>query len=144
MNASTTPAPGALPIIVETVHERGRSLRIAGRAEDRAPSCGHCGPGTRMVRHGLFTRQVRDLPQDGRPTWLAVRVTRWRCARCGHTAMPALTGIPGRRRMTQRLMAWLVDAAATRCAAQLARETGLDEKTVREVLGTARRPAAGA
>lgn len=127
-------------MIVDAVRDVGRDRRIAARAEARAPHCERCGPSARMSRHGVLTRQLRDLPHDGRPTWLSVQVTRWRCAGCGQTATPAMAGVQSRRRMTQRLIDWLVRESASRPASQLAREAGIDEKTVRGVLGASRRP----
>ena len=128
-------------MIVDAVRDVGRERRIAARADMRAPHCERCGPAARMSRHGMLTRQLRDLPHDGRPTWLSVQVTRWRCAGCGQTATPAMTGVQSRRRMTQRLIDWLVQESASRPASQLAREAGIDEKTVRGVLSTARAQA---
>ena len=125
-------------VVIDAVRDVGRDRRIAARAEAGAPHCGRCGPAARMARHGLLTRQLRDLPQDGRPIWLSVQVLRWRCAGCGRTATPAVAGVQARRRMTQRLIDWLVRESAARPAAQLAREAGIDEKTVRGVLATAR------
>lgn len=125
-------------VIVDVVRDVDSSRRIAARAEAHAPRCGRCGPAAPMSRHGMLSRQLRDLPQDGRPTWLNVQVVRWRCAGCGRTATPAMAGVQARRRMTQRLIDWLVRESATRPAAQLAREAGVDEKTVRGVLATAR------
>ena len=125
-------------VVVDAVHDIGRDRRIAARAEAGAPHCERCGTTARMSRHGVLTRQLRDLPHDGRPTWLSVQLTRWRCAACGQTATPSMAGVQSRRRMTQRLIDWLVRESALRPAAQLAREAGIDEKTVRGVLSAAR------
>jgi transposase len=125
--------------VVEAVRDVGSYRRIAARSDARAPTCERCGPGARMSRHGCLTRQLRDIPQEGRPTWLSVQVLRWRCSTCGQTATPAMLGVGSRRRLTQRLIDWLVRESSQRPASQLAREAGVDEKTVRGVLGSSRR-----
>ena len=125
--------------VIEAVRDVGSYRRIAARAEAPAPACERCGAGSRMSRHGCLTRQLRDVPQDGRPTWLSVQVLRWRCGTCGQTVTPAMAGAASRRRLTQRLIDWLVQESSQRPASQLAREAGIDEKTVRGVLGSSRR-----
>lgn len=95
--------------------------------------CTRCGRSERMVRHGRLTRLLRDVPRDGRPTWLRLDVTRWRCGACGSTQTPVQDGLQTRRRLTQGLMDWLVQQAGQRPLSQLAREAGVDEKTVRRL-----------
>ncbi|MCW7539535.1 transposase family protein [Aquabacterium sp. A7-Y] len=107
--------------------------RLLGRSRPNAPCCSRCGSSARMMRHGQVTRMLRDVPRDGRPTWLRLDLTRWRCGGCGGTCTPAVEGLATRRRLTPGLMDWLARQAGQRPVAQLAREAGVDEKTVRRL-----------
>ncbi|AKJ31686.1 helix-turn-helix domain-containing protein [Caldimonas brevitalea] len=119
----------------------GFSLAAAwhrGAAQEAAlpPHCRRCGKAEHMRRHGRVSRVLRDLPENGRPAWRRVDVTRWRCGACGVTYTPTPQGTSARRRLTERLAQWLIEQAAWRPVSQLAQEAGVDEKTVRRLLGS--------
>ena len=52
---------------------------VASPAEATCPECGV--PST--ARHSSYLRHLKDLPVQGRPVKLMVRVTRWRCRNPG-------------------------------------------------------------
>jgi transposase-like protein len=87
---------------------------------------------------------VLDLPRDGRRVVLHVSRRRYRCLACRRTFLQPLPDVFPGRRLTRRLVDAVLEQAGTRSCAAIAREVGVDEKTVRDLLRTAAIPLAGA
>lgn len=106
---------------------------IEARPAQPVPACPHCGARD-AVGFGRREREVADVPLHGRPVRLAVHARRFRCGACARTFYESLPEIDDRRRMTTRLMRWIVSEARRRTGVEIAAHTGLAEGTVRGVL----------
>lgn len=77
MTTSTIPfvLPGFLCQNVKVV-EAGIEIEAEANQEDgRCPTCGFCSTSV----HSHYRRHIGDLPLNGQPVWLVVRVRRFRC-----------------------------------------------------------------
>lgn len=94
--------------------------------------CRHCGS-IKVVKWGGAELVFRDLPAQGKRVSLYVRTQRLRCEDCERTAFEPLPALADGRRMTRRLVAWIGVQSLKRVFAAIAEETGVDEKTVRNI-----------
>lgn len=95
--------------------------------------CPKCGSLGKPYKHGTKTTTYRDSPIRGKTTRILARVQRYRCRDCGETFLQPLGGVLDERRMTERCAAFIAKAALRHTFAHVAREVGVDEKTVRAV-----------
>jgi transposase len=110
----------------------GRSTIVVA-AEPTSPprACPVCGDALRQ--HGVRQVQIKDAPMRGRPVVIELRRPRFLCAR-GHAVGPDLPVLAEGRRMTRRLVRFIgVAALRKRAFADVATETGVDVRTVREI-----------
>jgi len=76
---------------------------------------------------------IRDMPIHAKRVAVYVDTRRWRCADCGKTFMEALPAINAKPEMTERLCRWIGQQSLKRAFASIADDTGLDEKTIRNI-----------
>ena len=95
-------------------------------------ACTKCG-GMSLYRHGTKTTTYADSPIRGFSAKLEATVRRYRCRDCGDTFLQPLGGVLDERRMTERCAEFIAKAALRHTFAHVAREVGVDEKTVRAV-----------
>lgn len=69
---------GLSALIVEDVVDGGEVVRVTARTRDEPVPCPVCGVPTSKV-HGYHRRTVADMPVDGRPVMVRVRVRRLVC-----------------------------------------------------------------
>jgi len=96
-------------------------------------NCPKCGVVGRLYRHGGKTVDYRDIPAFGKQMVIAADVGRYRCRDCGATSMQELPDMDSRRRMTKRCLAHIQEQGITQTFSAIAREIGIDEKTVRNI-----------
>jgi len=84
-------------------------------------------------RHGTKTVMYADSPIRGEPVKLEATVRRYQCQGCNATFLQPLGGVHSTLMMTERCEAFIAKRALTTTNAAVAREVGLDEKTVRRV-----------
>ena len=94
--------------------------------------CVGCGSG-RLIGHGRIKQVIRDMPTHGKRVAIYVDTRRWCCADCGKTIMEALPAVNAMRDMTERLCQWIGQQSLKRTFASIADNTGLDEKTIRNI-----------
>lgn len=94
--------------------------------------CVGCGSG-RLIGHGRIEQVIRDMPTHGKRVAIYVDTRRWCCADCGKTFMEALPAVNAKREMTERLCQWIGQQSLKRTFASIADDTGLDEKTIRNI-----------
>lgn len=109
----------------------GRSITVEPR--DAPYACPACGGPPEFYGHGRKPTTYLDLPAHGRATRLVLQRRRYRCRGCGATFLQPLSGVDGRHRITARLAEWIVRECRTRTFADVAREIGADEKTIRNI-----------
>ena len=97
-----------------------------------ARACEKCGS-VSFYRHGTKKTTYADSPLRGFSAKLEATVRRYRCKDCNETFLQPLGGVLDERRMTERCAAFIVKAALKHTFVHVAREVGIDEKTVRAV-----------
>lgn len=95
-------------------------------------ACSKCG-GIKLYRHGTKTTTYADAPLRGFAAKLEATVRRYRCRDCGETFLQPLGGVLDERRMTVRCAEFIAKQALKHTFVHVAREVGIDEKTVRAV-----------
>lgn len=83
--------------------------------------------------HGSSEQKFMDTPMRGMPTVLIVKRKRFRCTDCGKTLSEPLPDIDERRSMTSRLVRFIEKESLKKTFAHVAREIGVDEKTVKNI-----------
>lgn len=96
--------------------------------------CQACGTvAGRIVRFGKDDQPYRDLPIHGKRVTIWMIRRRYKCHDCGSTFRPDLKDMDERRMMTKRLIKHIEVAASMGSNSDVARDVGVDEKTVRSV-----------
>jgi zinc-finger of transposase IS204/IS1001/IS1096/IS1165/Transposase len=97
---------GLSSLVIEDVTDRDEVIVVRARTAAGPVACPRCGSLTGQV-HGYYQRTVADLPADGRPVVVNVRVRRMRCAALScpvQTFREQVPGVLGRyQRRTTRL-----------------------------------------
>lgn len=122
-----------------------RSLRTTGRRTllgekifeaERLPFHGSC-PKCRtepVHLHGKDEKRIRDTPFGGLPAVIQIKRQRYKCPSCQHTFYPSLEpDVDLNHRATNRLVRYIQEQSLSRTFADLSREVGLDETTVRRI-----------
>ena len=117
---------------VVRVEETDHDYHITAEASNPPKACFACSS-PRMAGHGRNEQVIRDLPSHGKRVAIYIDNRRWRCQDCGKTVMEVLPAVNSKREMTQRLVRWIGQQSLKRTFASLAEETGLDEKTIRNI-----------
>lgn len=118
---------------VETVDRSQEGYRLVARYDVEPTHCPKCGSTRLPYRHGPRTIDYVDAPVHGKRTVVSVEVRRYRCRDCSATFMQPLPDVHPKRRMMMRCAEHIRDQSLLRPYAQLAREIGLDEKTIRDI-----------
>jgi hypothetical protein len=111
---------GLSPLVIEGVDVDGERWVVRARTSDCPAACPGCGVGSARV-HSYHQRNVADLPLDGRPVAVRVRVRRLLCST-----------VDCRRSFREQ-----VPGVLERYQRRTARLTGLVRVIVRELAGRA-------
>lgn len=122
---------GLSSLVIEDVTDQDGVIVVRARTAGRAVPCPQCGIRTGRV-HGYFERTLADVPADGRPVVVRVRVRRLRCPVLGCRAQTFREQVPGvldrYQRRTTRLTGQASEAVrrlAGRAGAGLLRSLGV-------------------
>lgn len=118
--------PNLAGLVVTATDETATAVTVVG--ELAAP---HPGPGWRG--HGHRVVSLHDVPHGGRRVVLEIRVRRYKCLATGRIRQAMLPEQAPRHRITRRLETYIEEQWPRRSTADLARETGLDARTVRRI-----------
>lgn len=118
---------------VVQLKELGESLYVTVESNIEMFSCPHCDTPRTPILYGSKLNTVADMPHKGLPTVILFRRRRYRCRGCGRTFLQPIRHVDPKRNMTERLVGYLREQSAERTFVDLGRETGLHEKTVRNV-----------
>lgn len=118
---------------VEKVERSKEGYRLVARYDVEPTYCPKCGSTQQPYRHGPRAIEYVDAPVHGQRTIVAVDVQRFRCRDCSATFMQPLPDMDPQRRMTRRCAEHIREQGLIRPYAHLAREIGLDEKTIRDI-----------
>jgi len=99
--------------------------------------CPDCAAGL-LYKHGKKTMDFADAPVRGQPVTIRVEVQRYHCQNCKSSPLQLLPDIDPSRRMTRRCNAYIRQQVLRKTFAEVARETGVNEKTIRGIAGERR------
>lgn len=117
---------------VVRVEETDHDYHITAEVSNPPRACVACGS-DRLIGHGRNEQVIRDMPMHGKRMAIYVDTRRWRCQSCGKTFMESLPAVNAKREMTDRLTKWIGQQSLKRTFASIADDTGLDEKTIRNI-----------
>jgi len=86
-----------------------------------------------LYGHGTKEQVFMDAPIRGYRVKLVLERRRYRCRECGRTLYDPLPEIDAKRNMTERLVAYIEARCMQQTFANLSREVGVDDKTVRNI-----------
>jgi transposase len=105
-------------------------VQAEGRVEPTAcPDCQHPG----LYRHGTQRQTYIDTPMHGKRVRLEIDRKRFRCKACGKTLFEPLPDMDPKRQATSRLIRYIEERCLKQTFVTLAREIGVDDKTIRFV-----------
>jgi transposase len=76
---------------------------------------------------------IRDIPSHGKSVAIHLNVPRLRCKPCDQTFTAPVPEVGTIRQMTERLVKWVGRQSLEYTDAEVAKQVGVDEKTVRNV-----------
>jgi transposase len=117
-------------VISQQEHESHLAITVENLFKPQ--SCPHCGF-TQLYSHDKTEQVFFDTPMQGKPVVLKTQRVRYKCRSCGKTFREPLADIDDKRLMTTRLKKYIQKRSMSDTFAVVARETGLDEKTIRHV-----------
>ena len=85
---------GLLSLVIEDVADQDGVIVVRARTAGGPVPCPRCGAGTSQV-HGYYGRTAADVPADGRPVVVQVRVRRMRCPAPGCPVQTFREQVPG-------------------------------------------------
>ena len=119
-------------IIVTSTETDGPTFSIHAGCAGRSEACAICG-GANFIGHGQHVQQVMDLPHQGRFTCIQLARKRYRCKDCAGTFFHPLDWVDDDHLATKRFVDRIAALALERSFSDLAREYGINEKTVRNI-----------
>ncbi|MBG6220785.1 transposase [Janthinobacterium sp. CAN_S1] len=130
----TTPASLLYPLTLTVTAFKQEEYDYHFHVEASEPNtCPGCGVVDDLVKFGKRDQAFRDVPIHGKRVTLWVNRRRYRCNSCMSTFRPVLEDMDESRTMTKRLMTYIEKAVLYRTNNEIARECGIEEKTVRLV-----------
>ncbi len=121
---------------VLSVEETDQDYHIAAEPVEPTRQCPHCGSSRFQGWGGAEQpRLIKDLPMHGKRVGIYIDPKRFRCQApdCLKTFFTPLPVVAENRQMTERLVKWISQQSLKRTFLSLADETGVDEKTVRNI-----------
>jgi transposase len=114
------------------VHESEHRFDVVVTGQGHPTACPNCA-GSNLHRHGGQSQSYIDTPIRGKHVVLHVQRQRYRCAGCGKTLFTTLDEIDPKRLATRRFVRYVETLCLKRTFADLARELGVADKTVRHI-----------
>ena len=111
-------------------HETHYVVSAVGGVEPT--TCPHCGSEV-LHRHGSKLQSFMDTPIHGKRVELSFERKRFRCTACGKTLLDSLPSMDSKRQMTSRLVTYIEQRCIQSTFAEVSREVGVDDKTIRHV-----------
>ena len=120
--------------LVESYSEQPDGSLILKLTEDpdTPARCGGCGEPCVLI-HERRRRRVRERDWFDRRVWLDVPIRRMDCHHCGARVVEHITWLDSRARITQRLRAWIEALTQLLPIAHVAKLTGLNWHTIKEI-----------
>lgn len=112
--------------------DKGDHYVITATGQGEPTVCPKCG-GERLHAHGSESQQFMDTPIHGKRVQIEIDRRRYRCAACGKTIYAALPDVDLKRQATSRFIEHVEHHCLRRTFAEVSRDVGVDEKTIRHV-----------
>jgi transposase len=114
------------------------TLTIEASYDIPPSNCPKCGVvSEKFYKHGPATVTYTDAPTFGKCCTIKVATQRLRCLHCRATFMQPLPDMADGYMITKRCMAYIVKHSAHETWASIARNVGIEEKTVRSIARSA-------
>lgn len=113
------------------VQEVDDLYRVETKGSVVPTTCPTCA--SALYRHGSQRQTYMDTPMHGKQVLIEVDRKRYRCKVCGKTLFEPLPAIDSKRLATRRLVQHIERHCLRKTFAELAREVGVDDKTIRNV-----------
>lgn len=121
-----------LGIAVTNTETDGHLFAIHAGCEGRPAACVTCGS-QNFIGHGQHAQEVMDLPHQGKFTCIHLLRKRYRCKDCSDTFFHPLDWLDDDHHASRRFVDRVASLALERSFSDLAREYGINEKTVRNI-----------
>lgn len=132
MNIDPTNLLHPLKLTVLSVKEEDHDYHFHVEAPEPR-CCEACGVIDNWVKSGKEDQSYRDVPIHHKRVTIWLIRRRYKCNACGGTFRPHLAEMDDRRMMTKRLSSYVEKAASMGSNSDVAREVGIEEKTVRSI-----------
>jgi transposase len=114
------------------VKEMVREYCVIAETVAGPSQCPHCRVVTpRLAGHGCKQQIFQDIPAYGKRVSILIDRHRYLCRECGRTFLERLPDMDDRHNITKRLLRYIQIKSLTDTFSGLAREIGLNEKTIR-------------
>lgn len=115
------------------VTETESQYTVLVEAEAASPEICCIFQGISLRRNGSKRQMFRNLPIHGKYTDIQIDRQRYHCKECGKTVYDRVPHIDSAHRMTERMAANVAQMAVKKTFAEVARDVGLSEGTIKNV-----------
>ena len=120
--------PNLRTINAEDMGDHYRVETEGGVVPIACPTCSSA-----LYRHGSQRQTYMDTPMHGKRVLIEIDRKRYRCKVCGKTLFEPLPAMDGKRQATSRLIAYIESHCTKKTFADISREVGVDDKTIRHI-----------
>lgn len=119
--------------VIDLVEENDHDYRISAHLLSLPTACPLCGTIGVLRPYGTREQRFMDLPIHAKRVGILVGRRRFKCQSCGRIAIEQLADMDEAHRMTKRLLRFVQSESLRITFTEVARQCGLDEKTVRDI-----------
>lgn len=127
---------------VVEVKELEHDYQIRAEVAEPSTQCPHCRHPV-IVGFGRRNEVIMDIPTRGKPTGITLNRRRYRCQSCRKTFLEYVPHKDAKRQMTSRLVRYIEHESQRRAFAGIAKDVGVDEKTIRNIVNDYRQRVGG-
>ncbi len=113
------------------VQDCGDHYEVGAEGGILPTACPACGES--LYRHGSQRQTYLDTPMHGKRVLIELDRKRYRCKSCGKTLFEPLAVMDSKRLATTRLVQHIERHCLRKTFAELSREVGVDDKTIRHI-----------
>jgi transposase len=113
------------------VQDCGNHYEVEAEGGVLPTACPACGES--LYRHGSQRQTYLDTPMHGKRVLIELDRKRYRCKSCGKTLFEPLAVMDSKRLATTRLVQHIERHCLRKTFAELSREVGVDDKTIRHI-----------
>lgn len=115
----------------QAVHDLGDHYHVEAVGSVTPTVCLYCFG--LLHRHGSQKQTYMDCPSHGKRVLIGIERKRYRCKECRKTLFEPLPDIDPKRQATTRLIRYIESHCLRKTFAELSREVGVDDKTIRHI-----------